>query len=266
MTEQPPTRYTELNEVLDRLARGAQSCLGDDLVALYLQGSFAFGDADEHSDVDFLALVRGEVADERERALQAMHKELHAHESFWAQHLEGSYAQVDRFRRIQPEAEPFLFLDNGASQLVLDTHCNSAVVRWILLRHGIVLYGPPPTVMIDPVPAEVLRAEARDKLREYVAWASEPTRAGPMSRWKQPYLVLTFCRILSTLDSGEVGTKREAAEWARTTLDPRWAPLIERAVADRADPWERVRQAAEPDLVAETLAFARYAAERGERP
>lgn len=179
-----PTRYRELNEVLDQLVRGAQACLGDDLVALYLQGSFALGDADEHSDVDFLALVRGDVDDDEERALQTMHAALHAHESSWAQHLEGSYAPADRFRRIETEPGPFLFLDNGASYLELDTHCNSAVVRWILHRRGVVLFGPSPAVTIDPVPADVLRAEARHKLREYVAWAPSPTKAGPMSRWK----------------------------------------------------------------------------------
>jgi len=75
--------------------------------------------------------------------------------------------------------------------------------------------------------------------------------------------VLTFCRILKTIETGGVSGKRDAAAWAASQLEPRWRPLIERAVADRPDPWKRVHQRADEDLVRETLAFSEYALERG---
>ena len=151
--------------------------------------------------------------------------------------------------RVDVERTPLLFLDNGASRLVRDSHCNTALVRWILRERGVTLFGPSPQETIDPVTKEDLQEEAKRALREYVEWAPEPTRLGRMSRWKQPYLVLTLCRILNTIETGRVASKRDAAEWARGNLDARWRPLIDRAVADRPDPWARTRQQAHDGLI-----------------
>jgi predicted nucleotidyltransferase len=255
----PVARTEELNRVLRRLADGARAALGANLVAVYLQGSFALGEGDEHSDVDFVALTRAELSDHETQALQELHGRLFDDGSEWARHLEGSYAPVDLYRRVDPDRRPLLFLDNGARRLVLDPHCNSAVTRWVVRERGIVLLGPQPAELVDPVSAEDLEREARVALRDYADWAPEPTDVGPMSRWKQPYLVLTFCRILATIATGEVLGKKAAAAWADASLDPRWRSLVRRAVADRPDPWGRVHQRADDDLVAETLAFAEYA-------
>ena len=62
-----------------------------------------------------------------------------------------------------------------------------------------------------------------------------------------------------TMELGVVASKRQAAEWALGALDPRWATLIERALGDRADPWQRVHEPAKPEAVAETMAFVAYA-------
>jgi hypothetical protein len=86
-----------------------------------------------------------------------------------------------------------------------------------------------------------------------------------MSRWKQPYLVLTFCRLLHTLSEGRVSSKREAGEWALETLDGEWRELVQQALADRADPWERVHQPAPPKMIQRTLLFAEYAVETATR-
>lgn len=53
-----PTPYPELNGVLHDFATVLQHTLDERLIALYLQGSFAVGDFDEHSDVDFLAVIK----------------------------------------------------------------------------------------------------------------------------------------------------------------------------------------------------------------
>ncbi len=80
-----------------------------------------------------------------------------------------------------------------------------------------------------------------------------------MSRWQQPYLVLTFCRMLHTANKGMVASKRESAEWALGALAAEWADLIERALADRPDPWLRVHQPAARDDVDRTLSLISYA-------
>ena len=49
-----PTTDEALNGVLRELIAGAREALGENFVAAYLQGSFAVGDWDVDSDVDFL--------------------------------------------------------------------------------------------------------------------------------------------------------------------------------------------------------------------
>jgi predicted nucleotidyltransferase len=254
-----PTVYPELNALLRELVASVQSILAESFCGAYLQGSFALGDADTHSDVDFLVVTHNEVSDEQLADLQTMHARIYALEIPWAQHLEGSYIPKGRLRRVDPSRSPFLYLDNGSSELIWDNHCNTAMVRWSLREHGIVLEGPEAKSLVDPVSAAQLRDEAFAGVREYADWAPEPTKAGPMSRWKQPYLVLTFCRLLHTLAEGRVASKQEAGEWALHTLDPQWASLVQRALEDRPDPLVRVRQPADPDVIARTLAFADYA-------
>jgi hypothetical protein len=261
-----PTVYPELNAVLQDLVKSTRTILAEDFCGAYLQGSFALGEADEYSDVDFLIVTKDKVSDDQLALLQSMHKRIYAIQVPWAQHLEGSYVPKDSLRHVDPSRSPYPFLDNGASELVRDNHCNTAVVRWTLREHGIVLAGPDPKSLIDPVPAEQLRREAVSGMHECADWAPEPTKAGqPMSRWKQPYLVLTFCRMLNTLENARVASKRKAAEWALKTLDPEWATLIQRALDGRPDPWLRVHQAADPELVDRTLAFSDYAVNEADR-
>lgn len=249
------TGFPDLDELLARFTAEAEAELDDELVGLYLQGSFALGAGDEWSDVDFVCLTRRLVAPER---VQPLHARLHALPTPWAKHLEGSYLPAELMRRVDPARTRVPFLDNGAAELVLDPHCNTAVVRWVLREHGLVLAGPPPRELIDSVEPAALRAEAEAALADYAAWAPE----GEMSAWKQPYLVLTLCRILRTLACADVTSKTAAAAWAETALEGRWRPLIRQAVADRPHPWERVDRAADPALAAETLAFARAVSRR----
>lgn len=263
-----PTGFPELNDVLHELGARVRAILGDNFCGAYLQGSFAVGDADVHSDVDFIVATDDEVTDAQLADLQAMHKRIYALESQWAQHLEGSYIPKDMLRRVDPTRTQFWFLDNGATELVRDEHCNTAVVRWILREHGVALAGPDPKSLVEPVSAAQLRSEALWMVGEYLAYAHEPEdrfkgaggRGPHMTRWKQPYLVLTFCRLLHTLNAGIISSKREAGEWAFGALDGEWASLIQQALDDRPDPWARVHQPADPDVAARTLEFADYAA------
>ena len=271
MTEQP-TVYPELNAVLRELVESAQAILGERFCGAYLQGSFALGDADEESDVDFLIVTHAEVTDAQAAELQAMHERIYVLETPWAQHLEGSYPPGEQLRRVDPTRSQWLYLDNGATELVRDDHCNTAVVRWTLREHGVVLAGPDPKSLVDPVSAEELRDEVRTALREWVEWAREPhPRFGPgaMSRRQQSLLVLSFCRILHTLETGRVTSKPQAGRWALGALDPEWTGLIRRALDDRPDQWGQVHEQADARAVARTLAFADYAlraATRGAPP
>jgi aminoglycoside adenylyltransferase-like protein/nucleotidyltransferase-like protein len=255
------TDYPELDAVLGELVIGARTVLADNFCGSYLHGSFATGDADEFSDVDFVIVTHEDLTAGQEHGLRSLHRRLYALESPWAQHLEGSYIPLRHLRRMDWTKQPFLFLDNGANELAWDSHCNTAVVRWLLRERGLILAGPDPKELVEPITAADLEREARVRVREYAEWAHE---LPAMSAWEQPYLVLTFCRLLFTLATGRVAAKGEAGEWALEALDADWAGLVRQALADRADPWQRVHQPARHGLAERTVMFGDYAVRRAD--
>jgi hypothetical protein len=252
------TRFDDLNQLLVELVVGVKEALGDSFCGAYLQGSFAVGDADAHSDVDFIVVTEDEVTTEQQAELQALHQRLYSLPTSWAQHLEGSYIPRKALRRLDRDRRPFLYLDNGATEFALDSHDNTVVVRWSLRERGVVLAGPDPRELVEPITADELRAEMRWALGLWRAWFRA---TDSISRRALAVAVLSHARILHTLAIGEVSSKRAAGEWALHALDPEWAPLIRWALDDRPDPWTKVRERADPHLLRRTQQFVDYAAE-----
>ena len=100
--------------MLYELVTSIQAVLGDNFIAAYLQGSFAIGDWDTDSDVDFLVAIGHEISEADLSALQTMHARLYALDPHWAKHLEGSYIPKETLRRGDPTRAPLLYLDNGS--------------------------------------------------------------------------------------------------------------------------------------------------------
>ncbi len=253
-----PIRFPDLNSVLADLVTGARASLAENFCGAYLQGSFAVGDADAHSDVDFIVVTEGDVTPEQQAELQVLHQTLYALPTTWAQHLEGSYIPREVLRRPDPDRRPLLYLNNGATEFALDSHDNTAVVRWSLREHGVVLAGPDPRELVDPIPADELSADVRWALGHWQWWFRS---IDSIDRRALAVAVLSHARILHTLAIGEVSSKRTAGEWALHALDPEWAPLIRWALEDRPDPWTKVREPADPTLLRRTRKFIDYAAE-----
>ena len=258
-----PTSDTELNAVLQELVTSVQKILGSNFVSAYLQGSFAVGDWDNDSDVDFTAVIENEVSDADLPALQKMHARIFNLESEWAKHLEGSYFPKKILKGGDPAKTELLYLDNTHDKLILSDHDNTLVVRWVVREYGITLAGIAPQELIDPVSADHLRQEILSTMRE---WADEifsgQWKMG--NKWAQPFAVLSYCRMLHSLHTGRVASKLSGVQWAKSTLDNRWTGLIQRAWDERPNPSLKVRRASEPDEVKSTLDFIHFALELGQ--
>ncbi len=258
-----PTSNAELNGVLDEFVKGVREVLRENFVSAFLQGSFAVGDWDNDSDVDFTIVTEGEVSENELQALQAMHARIYQIESEWAKHLDGSYFTKKIIKSADPAKTELLYLNNTHDQLILSEHDNTLVVRWIVREYGIALAGIPAEQLIDPVSADSLRQEVYAGMRDW----TEDIFAGRWqmdNKWAQPFAVLHYCRMLHTLETGRIGSKLAGARWAMSNLDGRWAGLIQRAWDIRPNPTLKVGQPAEDSEVQSTLEFIRYALELGE--
>lgn len=252
-----PTPYLELNAVLSELFTCVQGALTSEFVGAYLQGSFAIGDFDQHSDVDFIIVIRDELANDHVTALQAMHERIFDLGPEWAKHLEGSYFPTATLHDYRQSATPLWYLDHGSRTLVRSDHCNTIVVRWVLREHGVILVGPSPATLVDPVPVDALRREMKETMRVFgQGILDHPDRY--RNRFYQGYIVLSYCRMLHDLIEGRPRSKRAGAAWAKTNLDSTWGPLIDRAWDCRPNPAVAVREPPDGADYERTLEFVRY--------
>lgn len=256
-----PTRFPELNDLLGELVARAQSILGNNFAGAYLTGSFALGAGDLQSDCDFLIVTERRVTGEQERALRELHDEIPTRTGHWTHHLEGSYAPKAELETLTAIGCEWLYVDHGWREMQWSTHCNTEDVRWTLRERGITLVGPDPHEFACKVPPDALRRRMRERIEgflpELFSWTSFDIA------WTQRYAVTTLCRMLYTLDTGEVTPKRAALEWAKHALDPMWSDLIQQVLDDRALTWNDPPR---PGSVEATIAFAEYAKELAIEP
>jgi predicted nucleotidyltransferase len=250
----PPTPYPDLNTVLHDLVTGIQSVLGDNFAGLYLQGSFAVGDFDAYSDVDFIVAIREDLTAEMVTTLNALHERIYDIPIEWAKHLEGSYFPLDILRDYSRSGSEVWYLDHGWRHLERSNHCNTLLVRSVVRENGVTLAGPPPQSLVNPIPVGALRREMLAVIND---WGRE-ILADPehyRNRFYQGFIVLSYCRMLHDLLNGFPGSKRAGAEWAKANLDPAWSGLIDRTWACRPDPAVSVRTRPDPADFEATLAF-----------
>jgi hypothetical protein len=261
-----PTPYADLNVVLCDLVTRVRNVLGDNFIGAYLQGSFAVGDFDIYSDVDFLILLNQDIPDDQLPTLRPCTR-ISSNETVHG--LNISKDLISRGRRLcgcRRRYESFCIWIMGAQNLsvlrmtILD---DSLVVYWSLRERGITLLGPEPRSLVALVPADALRQEVFDTMH---TWREQLLRNPDEmdNRFYQPFAVLSYCRMLHTLESGTVESKRAGAMWAKDALDSRWHQLIQGAWDARpGDPSLKVRQKADSSDLRSTWEFMEYAVELG---
>ena len=229
MMNEKPTPYADVNAMLAKLVTEIKAILGEHIVGIYLDGSLANGDFDAASDIDFMVVTDEKISDAQFATLHAVHARLNAGESPWATQLEGSYLSRHAVRRHDAADALHPNIERGlGEQLKWAQHDAGWMVhRSILRERGIVIEGPAPHTLIDPVSPDDLRIAMREVLN---GWGAQ-LLAEPhwLNGVYQTYVVLTLCRILYTLDTGAVASKHVAVDWAKHALGPTWQPLIERA-------------------------------------
>jgi predicted nucleotidyltransferase len=264
-TKVPDHPYPELREVLGLFVEKVSAELRENLVGIYLVGSLASGDFDLDSDVDFMVVTHTELTEKDMQPLQDIQIQIHAIDCYPARHLEGSYISLGDLNDASTVGQKKLYyFDNGSTAYELSTHDNQWHVRWILRERGITLAGQKPETLLGPIPLDEMYKEIKAAMREVIKYFGEDINA-PRSFWNsrfgQPFTVLTYCRMLHSLHTGTVQSKKAAAAWAKEFVDPKWGKVIDEAWTERQGVrfMEKIFQRAEQNVLKETLEFMKYA-------
>lgn len=239
------------------MREGAREVLRARFVGMYLYGSLATGDfAPETSDIDFVVATESELGADEVAALAAMHARLAARGGLFAA-LEGSYIPRAALRRWDRANARHPHLSHERPFQVEDHGADWVIQRFVLRERGVVVAGPSPRDLIDPVTPAELRQAVVSILREF--WAGTGTSEEFLRpRAYQVFAVQTMCRALNTLARGEIPSKPVALRWALDTLPAEFRPAIARALA--------YPHGDQLDGLDETRALIRHAIARANQP
>jgi predicted nucleotidyltransferase len=199
---------------------------------MYLYGSLSSGDFNpETSDIDFLVVTTNILSDEMISDLEKIHDRIWDTGLKWASKLEGSYVHKELIRRHEPDGAPCPTVNEG--KFYVDKRGSD----WIIQRHvirecGVVIEGPGPKTLIDPVSPDDIRGAIKGIMHEWwFPMLDDPTWLRDGESGYRSFAVITMCRVLHGLEHGTIVSKPNAVQWAREKLDNTWQQLIDKAVA-----------------------------------
>lgn len=256
------TPFPDINEVLSALRERVEEVLGTHLLGLYVVGSLAVGDFDPvRSDLDFIVVTQTDIGTAHVQALQEMHAQFAEEPSPWAQRLEVIYAPQAALRvEYRPLPGHVPQLEKGTALFTAPLEDGWVFGCWTLRERGLTVCGPPPerlgVVTAQRAMAEAVRAVAAQWLHDA---AHDPTWLGWLrEREHRLFVVQTLCRMLYSLETGEVTSKPHALSWGKQVLGKPWSALVAQAV--RGQP-----EHLDDETVAAMLDFIRYTLETGQR-
>jgi hypothetical protein len=209
-----------LRPVLLPLMDDLRDALGDGLLGLYLYGSAVSGGFDQGvSDIDLVSVTRRRVEELDLNELDRVHRRVTERDESWADRLEIVYVADGTLSELVG-GDAVAVISPG-EPLHVTGPASGWLQNWFLVREtGIALVGPPASDVIAPIS----RAEFLAAVKAYLEYLRGIDSLG--------YAVLSACRALCTLHTGEPCSKQEGAAFGRAQM-PEWTSLIDLAVSSR---------------------------------
>lgn len=225
----PPSQPPEINTLLSEILAALQRVLKDNLHGLYLFGSLVSGDFSEGiSDIDLFALLNAHLNEDEFDELDKAHNAFINQNPAWEHRLEIAYLAEDALATFRTHRSPIAVISPGESFNIKDAGQDWAINWYILRQGGQALFGPP----VDEVFPHISQQEFVDIVRaQAIEWGDWLPRTRDSERY-QAYAVLTLCRALYAVRTGEQPSKPVAGNWVKGEF-PQWTELIDWAFAMR---------------------------------
>ncbi len=205
--------------------------------------------------MDVLVVTEGPVSDSEFAALDALHRRLPPLGNRFSLEYEVYYIDRGSLRRYEP-GQRLMKVEPGSALYRTEQRPNWVLERWTVRERGVVLLGPDPKTLIDPVSPQEIREAAVAELRQRLQhWRDGSWPRGELlHRGAQGYEIETACRALFTHETGTLSSKREAIAWALERLPEQWRPLINWSQQHHKD------RTADDTRIEEVMRFLRWAA------
>ena len=224
---------TDPREALAELTVLLSRYLRDRLLGIYLFGSLAAGGfVPGRSDLDLFAVLEGEVPEIE--SLRALHAGFVADRPEWAERVEVGYVTREVLQTLDGEpAGRIAVISPGEPLNVKDVGYD-----WALNWHGVTtageaIVGPPPLELGPAITPDAYRHAIEAQLETWTHDVRAPEVGYVPAH--QGYIVVTLCRALYGLETGEQTTKENAVAWAAERYPDRATFLWEALARYRAD-------------------------------
>jgi predicted nucleotidyltransferase len=226
----------DARETLKQLTSALESHFETDLLGLYLFGSLAAGAFyPGKSDLDVMAVLTAEVEEGQQfERLRALHEAFVAERPAWVERIEVVYVDRDVLGTLADRPRGRIAVVCPGEPLhVRDAGFDSTLDWHGVTTQGERILGPPPLHLGPKISRDAYRHAVEVLLQDWPSRVRAPWVAYVPAH--QGYVVMTLCRALYALATGEQTTKDEAAAWAAARY-PEWSGFIDEARATyRAD-------------------------------
>lgn len=210
-----------------RVIAAVRDVVGDDLLGVYLHGSATLGGLRPNSDIDLLGVLARPTTDDEKRELIGRITRL-------SRRGDASVRSIELELLVGPDVRPWRYpapIDFKYGDWLCDDFERGELTPWTspepdiallvtaVLRADRPLLGPPPSRLLDPVPAADVRRAVLDSMPQLHAWLDGD----------EANVTMTFARIWVTVATGRIVPKDVAVGWAIERLPPEHHPVLERA-------------------------------------
>lgn len=244
-----PEAVTAVCELLSSI----QEALQDNFLAAWFNGSIALGAFDpRRSDIDVVVVTRDPPSEEQTSAIRALHAGFATPPGAWGDEIETIYVTLAGLRSTAFSRKiNHLYVERGSGGKLKSAPLDRGWLFHlrVLREHGRSIVGLQPLDVVEAVSDDELKVVALWIADHWLtAYRKDPAVLEQLGA--RVFVVLTICRLLYTLRTGQVTAKMTAARQAMGLLPPDLVPVIEGAMA-----WRKDNTASENPTLEGTLAL-----------